>query len=121
MYILVLLSYLTINTACGGLVAQSCPTLCDHMNCSLSGSSIHGIHTGVDCHFLLQRIFLTQGSNPSLLHCRQILYHLSYREDLKYCIKNVCFFFPGTSLVVQWLRAHAPSAGGPGFGHWSGN
>ena len=43
MYILVLLSYLTINTACGGLVAQSCPTLCDHMNCSLSGSSIHGI------------------------------------------------------------------------------
>ena len=24
--------------------------------------------TGVGCHFLLQRIFLTQGSNPSLLH-----------------------------------------------------
>ena len=28
-------------------------------------------HTGVGCHFLLQRIFLTQGSNPSLLHCRR--------------------------------------------------
>ena len=30
------------------------------------------------CHFLFQGIFLTQGSNPSLLcllHCRQILYH----------------------------------------------
>ena len=26
-------------------------------------------------HFLLQRIFPTQGSNPGLLHCRQILYH----------------------------------------------
>ena len=26
-----------------GLVAQSCPTLCSPMNCSLSGSSIHGI------------------------------------------------------------------------------
>ena len=24
-------------------VAQSCPTLSDHMDCSLSGSSIHGI------------------------------------------------------------------------------
>ena len=27
------------------------------------------------CHFLLQRIFLTQGSNPGLLHCMQILYY----------------------------------------------
>ena len=27
--------------------------------------------------FLLQGIFLTQGLNPGLLHCRQILYHLS--------------------------------------------
>ena len=33
-----------------------------------------------DCRFLLQRIFLTQGSNLSLLHCRQILYHLNHRE-----------------------------------------
>ena len=24
-------------------VAQSCPTLCDHMDCSQPGSSIHGI------------------------------------------------------------------------------
>ena len=29
--------------------------------------------------------------------------------------------FPGTSLVVQWLRLHAPDAGGPGFDPWSGN
>ena len=36
-----------------------------------------GKNTGVGCHFLLQGIFLTQGSNPGLLHCRQILYHLS--------------------------------------------
>ena len=34
--------------------------------------------TGVGCHFLLQGIFLTQESNPDLLHCRQILYLLSY-------------------------------------------
>ena len=38
-----------------------------------------GKSTGVGCHCLLQGIFLTQGSNPSLLQCRQILYHLSHR------------------------------------------
>ena len=64
-------------------VAQSCPTLCDPIDCSLPGSSVHGIFpgnsTGVDCHFLLQRIFLTQGSNPGLLYCRQTLYRLSHQ------------------------------------------
>ena len=30
-------------------------------------------------HFLLQRIFPTQESNLGLLHCWQILYHLSYQ------------------------------------------
>ena len=35
--------------------------------------------TGIDNHSLLQRIFLTQESNPDLLHCGQILYHLSYQ------------------------------------------
>ena len=37
-----------------------------------------GKNTGVGCHFL-QGIFLTQGSNPGLLHCRQFLYQLSYQ------------------------------------------
>ena len=58
-------------------VAQSCPTLCNPMDCSLPGSSIHGIFsgksTGVGCHWLLQGIFLTQGSNPGLPHCSQML------------------------------------------------
>ena len=34
---------------------------------------------GVSCHFLLQGIFLTQGSNPGLLHCRQMLYRLGHQ------------------------------------------
>jgi len=38
-----------------------------------------GNSTGVDCHFLLQGIFPTQGSNPGLPHCRQMLYHLSHQ------------------------------------------
>ena len=54
--------------------AQSCPTLFDPMFCSPPSSSVleflwnfPGKNTGVGCHFLLQGIFLTQGSNPSLL------------------------------------------------------
>ena len=38
-----------------------------------------GSGTGVDCHFLLQGIFLTQGLNPGLPHCRQTLYRLSHQ------------------------------------------
>ena len=38
-----------------------------------------GNSTGVDCHFLLQGIFPTQGLNPGLAHCRQTLYHLSHQ------------------------------------------
>ena len=37
-----------------------------------------GKDTRVGCHFLLQGIFPTQGSNPGLLHYRQILYCLSW-------------------------------------------
>ena len=40
-----------------------------------------GQNTGVGSHSLLQGSFLTQGSNPSLLHYRQILYRLSYKGD----------------------------------------
>ena len=38
-----------------------------------------GQNTGVGSHFLLQGILPTQGSNPYLLHCRQILYQLSHQ------------------------------------------
>ena len=59
-------------------VAQSSPTLPDPMDCSLPGSSVHGIfqarilewvavafskNIGVGSHSLLQGIFLIQGSN----------------------------------------------------------
>ena len=39
-----------------------------------------GKNAGVGCQFLLQEIFLTQGLNPCLLHCRQILYCWAIRE-----------------------------------------
>ena len=51
---------------------QLCPTLCEHMDCSLSGYSVHGIlpgkNIGVGCLALLQGIFQTKGLNPCLLH-----------------------------------------------------
>ena len=70
------------------LVTQSCPTLCDFMDCSPPGSSVHedspGKDTTVGGHVLLQGTFPTQGSNPGLLHCGQILYQLSTREAQEY-------------------------------------
>ena len=50
-------------------VAQSCPTLCNLVDCRLPGSSVHGYspdkNTGMSCHALLQGIFATQGLNLS--------------------------------------------------------
>ena len=61
------------------LVAQSYPTLCDHVDCSPPGSSVHGFsRQEYWSNFLLQGIFLTQVLNPGILHCRQMLYRLSY-------------------------------------------
>ena len=55
------------------LVTESCLTLCGLMDYSLPGSSIHGNSpgksTGVDCHFLLQRIFpkpVIEPTSPAL-------------------------------------------------------
>ena len=63
---------------------QFCPTLCDPIDCSLPGSSVHGNfpgkNTGGDCHFLLQGIFPNQRSNQHLLHWRWILYHWAAAE-----------------------------------------
>ena len=41
-----------------------------------------GKNTGVGCYCLLQGIFLTQGSNPNLLHYKHIVYHLSHKRSL---------------------------------------
>ena len=62
------------------LVIDSCPTLCQPMDCSAWNSP--GKNSGMDRYFLLPGIFLTQGSNMGLLHFRQILYHLSHQGKL---------------------------------------
>ena len=76
---------------CVCLVAQSCLTLCDPMDYSPPGSSVHGDFPGnslgVGCQALLQRIFPTQGSNSGLLYCRWILYWLSHQETRLHGLK----------------------------------
>ena len=70
----------------GSLVAQSCPNLCDPMDCTHQALlsmqfSRQGYWSG--CHALFQGIFPTQGLNPGLLHCKQILY-IATREAQEY-------------------------------------
>ena len=64
-------------------VAQSCPTLCDPMDCSLPGFSVHGIVQARVLEWVAiafsQGIFPTQGSNPGLPHCRPMLYPLNHQ------------------------------------------
>ena len=57
-------------------VKESCLTLCDSMDCPWNSP---GQNTGVGSCCLHQRIFPTQGLNPGLLCCRQILYQLSHQ------------------------------------------
>ena len=135
------------------LVVQLCLTLCDPMELSPPGSSVHGyspmrnqeywsglpcpppgdlpnpriklrspslqedslpseppgkpMKTGMGSLSLPQGSFLTQGSNWCLLHCRQILYQLSYEGisilqyvDYRYTSEG----FPG-GLVIKNLPA----------------
>ena len=61
-----------------------------------------GKSTGVGCHFLLQRIFLTQGSNPGLLHCRQTLYPLSHQGRQKWSNRQTSIGKMLMIVEVQW-------------------
>ena len=72
----------------------TCLTLCDPMPCNQPGSSAHGIlqqEYWSGSYSLLQGIFPTQGSNLGLLHCRQVLYHLSHQGSTHICV-YVCVY-----------------------------
>ena len=98
------------------LFTQSCPILCDPKDCSLPGFSVHGDspcrNTGVDCHALLQGIFPTQEWNPSLPHCRQILYCLATRETQKYW-SGQPIPSPGCHLHCRWILYQLNYQGSP--------
>ena len=62
-------------------VALLCPTLYDPINGSPWNSP--GQNTGVGSLSLLQGIIATQESKQDILHCRRILYQLSYQRNQK--------------------------------------
>ena len=71
LHILILfLWYVYTVEYCAVLFFQSCLTLCDSIDCSPPGISVHGILPAriLECLVLLQGIFLTQGLNLCLLH-----------------------------------------------------
>ena len=131
-------------------VPQSCPTLCDPMDCRLPGSSVHGILPArilewaafpfsrgsaqprietrsptlqadslpaeppgktkkprVGSLSLLQRIFRIQESNRGLLHCKRILYQLSYEGSPRAWQPNPVFL-PGEYHGQRSLAGYSP-------------
>ena len=79
-------------------VARLCLTLCNPMDCS--PQNFPGKSTGVGCHFLLQGIFLTRGSNPGLPHCRQRLYLWATREALLFALNESNHTCDGMILII---------------------
>ena len=75
--------YVVTDAAGLCLVTQLCPALCNSMDCSPSGSSVHGDslgkNTGAGCHALLQRISPTQGLNPGRSALQAYFYHLNHQ------------------------------------------
>ena len=80
-------------------IAESCLTLCHPMDCSQPDSSVHGILQARILQWVAisfsRGIFPTQEPNPGILHCKQILYHLSLWGSPKphypaHCNKLAC-------------------------------
>ena len=71
-------------------VTQSCLTLCDSMDCSPAGYSVHGILQARIVEWvaitLSRGIFPFQQSNLGLRECRQILYHLSHQGSPRWSL-----------------------------------
>ena len=79
-----------------------------------------GKNTGVGSQSLLQGIFLIQGLNPGLPHCRQILYHLSHQGSpfrvieevvkLEFQPRYICHLSPveGNGKPVQYSCLENP-------------
>ena len=94
--------YMSISLHCRQNLTQDYGCVC--ISCSVMTDSLrpHGVHpsrllcpwnspgknTGVGCHSLLQGISLTQGWNLGLLHCLQLLYHLSHQGSRLFQIRS---------------------------------
>ena len=86
-------------------VAKSGPTL------FYSPWDSPGQNTGVGSLFLLQGIFPAQGSNPGLLHCRQILYQLSHKGSPRILEWVAYPFSSGSSQSSNWIGVSCIAGG----------
>ena len=88
---------------CSCMLTQSCPTLCDSMDCSPSGLSVHGVSKAR----ILQQVatsYFRGSSWPrdqtciSCVSCtgKQILYHCTSEAIVRICINNVIWFLSVT-------------------------
>ena len=69
-----------------------------------------GNSTGVDCHFLLQGIFPTQGSNPGLPHHRQTLYRLSHQGSVLLFTRGQTMVEVMKIMATSFKRSHVCTA-----------
>ena len=92
------------------------------MDCSLPGSSVSGILQATvlsGLRFLPQGIFLIYGLNLGLMHCRQILYHVSHQGNPNNILTTYNlmslepFILPGIKLCIE-KEHRAPKAGALG-------
>ena len=97
---------------------------CDPTDCPWNSP---GQNTGVGSRSLLQGIFPSQGSNPGLLHCKQILYQLSHKGSPMFCkstsnasAKSMLQSFPGGSVVKNLLANAGDMSSTPGLGRCPG-
>ena len=74
-------------------------------------------NTGVGCLSFLQGIFPTQGSNPGLLHCGQILYQLSHKRSPRILEWVAYPFSSGSSWPRNWTRVSCTA--GEFFTKWA--
>ena len=89
---------------CVCLVAQSCPTLCDPMDCSLPDSSAHGCPR----QEYWSGIFLTQGWSQHLLcllHSRWILYCWATGKPLHLSLKSMNFLMWNLWILIRFVTS----------------
>ena len=101
-------------------VTQSCLTLCNPMNCSPSGSSVHGNSSGKDtevgCHAFLQGIFPKQDQAWVSWIIGKFFTFWVTREAPKSILSQwqKVSTLKNKNMAVQWARLHAPNAEGTG-------
>ena len=104
------------------MCAQSCLTLCDPMDCSPPGSSVHGILQARILEWVaisfLQGSFPTQGSNPGLLHWQvdslplshlgsPYLYHNFLKKTLNHQSCSILMKLLGRYIYIYILKIDA--------------